>query len=97
MKAKETITWNPIQDGPPKKEGLYLVNRQDGRYSAVIMESWAGVPYQGPGSHEIFPQWDGDPPQGGPRDGAYPEEGPVVAWAEMPVGLRGDLKVERRP
>jgi hypothetical protein len=87
MKSKEIITWIPIEDGTPKTEGEYLVNRRDGRYTAVICEGWFGLPYAA--------QWDGDPPIGGARDGAYPKEGFVVAWAEMPVGLRGDLKVER--
>jgi hypothetical protein len=74
----ETIAWNPIEDGPPEEEGLYLVTRRDGKYSAVIMENWHGLPYGA--------QWDGDPPHGGKHDGGYPEEGPVIAWAELPRG-----------
>jgi hypothetical protein len=42
------------------------------------MEGWYGLPLEG--------QWDGDPPIGGSMDGAWPEEGPVVAWAEVPRG-----------
>jgi hypothetical protein len=78
MSTTETITWHPIEGGPPKKEGLYLVTRYDGQYRAVIMEGWYGLPLEG--------QWDGDPPIGGSMDGAWPEEGPVVAWAEVPRG-----------
>ena len=85
MNATELITWIPIEDGPPEKEGLYLVNRYDGRYSAVICENWSSVSYEGPECPATFPQWDGDPPHGA-RDGADPEEGPVIAWAEMPRG-----------
>jgi hypothetical protein len=73
---KETITWIPIKDALPEVESLYLVTRWDGKYRAVIMENWAGVP----GCKTIPPQWDGDPPRGDPA------EGPVIAWAEMPGG-----------
>ena len=87
MKIRELITWIPIEDGPPEQEGLYLVTRYDGQFRAVIMESWQGLPYSA--------QWDGDPPHGGARDGDYPDEGPVVAWAEMPVGYGASNKEPR--
>jgi hypothetical protein len=70
----EGITWIPVENGPPEIEGLYLVTRYDGRYRAVIMENWAGVPKAVPA------QWDGDAPRG------EPEEGPVIAWAQVPKG-----------
>jgi hypothetical protein len=85
MNTTETITWIPVEDRVPAEEGLYLVNRFDGQYSSVIMENWEILPHEG----LKIAQWDGDPPHGGARDGGYPEEGPVVAWAEMPTGYVG--------
>jgi hypothetical protein len=88
MTQKEKITWIPIEEGPPDEEGPYLVTRYDGQYRAVITDYWSSASYEDRSGRRIttFPQWDGDPHQGGPRDGAYPEEGPVIAWALMPVG-----------
>ena len=74
LNLAEKIIWIPIENGPPETEGLNLVTRYDGQYRAVIMENWAGVP------GEVPPQWDGDAP------GGDPEEGPVIAWAELPGG-----------
>ena len=82
MRKTERITWHRIEDGLPESEGLYLVTRYDGQYRAVIVENLELLSL-GRG------HWDGDPCPGGPRDGDHSWEGPVVAWAELPVGYAG--------
>lgn len=73
MKYKRTITWILADEENPTEEGDYLIQRCDGENSIIVVETWMD---------EHFSSDD----QGGRFDGGN-EDGPVIAWAQLPKGV----------